>query len=45
MDRVALDLGFMKIYWYSITMFLVVLSGVLVAYREFKRKKIYVKKF
>ena len=45
MDRVALDLGFMKIYWYSITMFLGVLSGVLVAYHEVKRKKIDVKKF
>ena len=39
MDRVALDLGFIKIYWYSITMFLGVLFGIIVAYIEVKRKK------
>lgn len=45
MNRVALDLGFIKIYWYSITMFLGVLIGFIVAYTEIKRKKIDTKKF
>ena len=45
MDRVALDLGFIKIYWYSITMFLGVLCGIIVAYIEVKRKKIDTTKF
>ena len=40
MNRVAVDLGFIKIYWYSITMFLGVLMGIIVAYTEIKRKKI-----
>ncbi len=40
MDRVAIDFGFIKIYWYSITMFLGVLLGIIVAYVEIKRKKI-----
>ena len=38
MDRIAIDLGFIKIYWYSITMFLGVLLGIIVAYIEIKRK-------
>ena len=45
MNRIALDLGFIKIYWYSITMFLGVLSGIIVAYIEVRRKKIDVVKF
>lgn len=45
MNRVLLDLGFIQIYWYSITMFLGVLTGVLVAYMEVKRQKIDIKKF
>ena len=45
MDRVAIDLGFVQIYWYSITMFLGVLFGIIVAYIEIKRKKIDVTKF
>ena len=45
MNRIALDLGFIKIYWYSITMFLGVMSGLFVAYLEIKRQKIDVKKF
>ena len=45
MNRVALDLGFIKIYWYSITMFLGVLCGIIVAYLEVKRKKIDKTKF
>ena len=45
MNRVALDFGFIKIYWYSITMFLGVLLGIIVAYIEIKRKKIDITKF
>ncbi len=45
MERVALDLGFIKIYWYSITMFLGVLLGIIIAYIEIKRKKIDTTKF
>jgi phosphatidylglycerol:prolipoprotein diacylglycerol transferase len=45
MNRVALDLGFIQIYWYSITMFLGVLFGIIVAYIEIKRKKISTEKF
>ena len=45
MDRIAIDLGFIKIYWYSITMFLGVLAGIIVAYIEIKRKKINTDKF
>lgn len=40
MERVLIDLGFIKIYWYSVTMFLGVLLGIVVAYVEIKRKKI-----
>ena len=45
MDRIAIDLGFIEIYWYSITMFLGVLAGIIVAYIEIKRKKIDINKF
>ena len=45
MDRVAINLGFINIYWYSITMFLGVLFGIIVAYIEIKRKKIDPTKF
>ena len=45
MDRVLVDLGFMKIYWYSFTMFLGVLIGIIVAYIEIKRKKMDTSKF
>lgn len=40
MNRVAIDLGFIQVYWYSITMFLGVLFGIIIAYIEIKRKKI-----
>ena len=40
MDRVAIDLGFIKIYWYSIMIFLGVISGFFLASREARRKKI-----
>ena len=45
MNRVAFDLGFIQIYWYSITMFLGVLIGIIVAYIEIKRKKINIDNF
>lgn len=45
MNRVLLDLGFIKIYWYSITMLLGVVAGIVVAFLEIKRKKIDIKKF
>ncbi len=45
MNRIALDLGFIKIYWYSITMFLGVLLGIIVAYIEIKRKKMDIEDF
>ena len=40
MNRVALDLGFIQIYWYSIFIFLGILFGVSVILRECKRQKI-----
>lgn len=45
MERIALEIGGVKIYWYSITMFLGVLFGFIVAYMEIKRKKIDKNKF
>ena len=39
MNRVALEIGFIRIYWYSITMLLGVICGIIIAYIEFKRKK------
>lgn len=40
MDRVAIDLGFIQIYWYSLTMLFGVLLGALIAFVEVKRQKI-----
>ena len=40
MNRVALDLGFIEIYWYSLTMLSGVLFGCLYGYLEVKRLKI-----
>ncbi len=40
MDRVALDLGFIQIYWYSIFIFLGVLFAGIVIFREAKKQKI-----
>ena len=40
MNRVALDLGFIKIYWYSITMLLGVVLGGSITYLELKRLKL-----
>lgn len=40
MDRIALDLGFIQIYWYSIFILLGVLFASIVIFRECKRQKI-----
>jgi phosphatidylglycerol:prolipoprotein diacylglycerol transferase len=40
MDSIALDLGFIKIYWYSIFILLGLLVGVTIILREAKRKNI-----
>lgn len=40
MDRVALDLGFIQIYWYSIFIFLGILSACIVIFKEAKRRQI-----
>ena len=40
MNRVAIDLGFIQIYWYSITMFLGVALGSILTYFEIKRLKL-----
>lgn len=40
MNRIALDLGFIQIYWYSIFIFLGVLVASIVILRECKRQKI-----
>lgn len=40
MDRIALDLGFIQIYWYSIFIFLGVFFASVVILREAKRQKI-----
>lgn len=40
MDRVALDLGFIQIYWYSIFIFLGMLAACFVIYIEAKRRNI-----
>ncbi len=39
MNPIALDLGFIEIYWYSITILLGVISGTILAYLELKRLK------
>lgn len=40
MNRVAIDLGFIQIYWYSLTMLTGVIVGSLLAYFEVKRHDI-----
>lgn len=37
MDRIALDLGFIKIYWYSVFILLGIIVAFLIAYKEAKR--------
>ncbi len=40
MNRIALDLGIIQIYWYSIFIFLGVLAACIIIFRECKRQKI-----
>ncbi len=40
MNRVALDLGFFQVYWYSVFIFLGILCGSIVIYKEAKKEKI-----
>ncbi len=40
MDRVAFDLGFIQIYWYSLFIFLGVIAGSLVIYQEAKKQSL-----
>lgn len=40
MDRVALDLGIIQIYWYSIFIFLGILIACLIIYKEAKKRNI-----
>lgn len=40
MERVAFDLGFIKIYWYSIFIFLGIIAAISVIFKEAKRKKL-----
>jgi len=39
MNRIAIDLGFIQIYWYSITMLLGVILGGIITFLELKRLK------
>ncbi len=45
MNRVALDLGFIQIYWYSIMILLGMLIGLFVIIKEIKRQKISIDQF
>lgn len=45
MNRIAIDLGFIQIYWYSITMLLGILCGSILAYFELKRLKMNINYF
>ena len=40
MNRVAVDLGFVQIYWYSLCILFGMMIGMFLVYRETKRKKI-----
>ena len=40
MDRVAFDLGFIQIYWYSIFIFLGILSACIIIFKESKKRQI-----
>ena len=40
MNSIFIDLGFIQIYWYSITMLLAILTGSFLFYKALKRKKI-----
>ena len=40
MNRIALELGMIQIYWYSIFLFLGMLSASIVIYKEFKKQNV-----
>ena len=40
MERVAFDLGIIQVYWYSVFIFLGILSAGVVIYLESKKRKI-----
>lgn len=40
MNRVALDLGIIKIYWYSILVFLGIVAACFLIYKESKKQKL-----
>lgn len=40
MNPIFIDLGFIQIYWYSITMLLAILTGSFLFYKALKRKKV-----
>ncbi len=40
MNRIALDLGFIQIYWYSIMILIGLFLGLLVIYKEMRKQKI-----
>ena len=40
MNRVALDFGFIQIYWYSLCIVVGMICGMYLVYREAKRKHI-----
>ncbi|MEG2283056.1 MAG: prolipoprotein diacylglyceryl transferase [Bacilli bacterium] len=40
MNRIALDLGFIQIYWYSVFIIIAMFVGCLVIYREIKKQNI-----
>ena len=40
MDRVAIDFGIIKIYWYSICIFLAIITALTLIYKESKRRNI-----
>ena len=40
MDRIAIDLGFIQIYWYSIFIFIGILVGTMMILKECKKQNI-----
>ncbi len=45
MNRVAIDLGFMQIYWYSIIILIAIFTGVTIVYLEAKKQRISLEDF
>ena len=40
MNRIAVDFGFIQIYWYSLLILLAILSSSIIIYFEIKKRKI-----